>query len=200
VLESLDALLPRVDAVIVLDQVAELNCGVVTESVRGAIAQRAIRNPKVVFWADSRRHIRAFRHVIIKPNQFESVGRDNPPPGETVELEELAVAIRQLRRQTAAPVFATRGPQGMLVSDPELTIVPAVCVEGPTDPTGAGDSATAGSVLALAAGASPAEAALVGNLVASITVEQLSTTGTAQPQQLLPRLQWWQQQQAEEPS
>ena len=76
----------------------------------------------------------------------------------------------------------------MLVSDPQPILVPGVRVEGPTDPTGAGDSATAGAVLALAAGAALPEAALVGNLVASITVEQLATTGTASPEQLPPRL------------
>ena len=79
----------------------------------------------------------------------------------------------------------------MLVSDPEPTLVRGVQLDGPTDPTGAGDSATAGAVLALAAGASLAEAALMGNLVASITVEQLATTGTATPEQLPPRLAMW---------
>jgi sugar/nucleoside kinase (ribokinase family) len=79
----------------------------------------------------------------------------------------------------------------MVVTDPEPTIVPGVRVEGPTDPTGAGDSATAGAVLALAAGAELPEAALIGNLVASITVEQLATTGTARPDQLPERLRLW---------
>ena len=95
-----------------------------------------------------------------------------------------------------APVFATRGADGMLVTDPEPTVVPGVALEGPTDPTGAGDSATAGAVLALAAGATAPEAALVGNLVASITVQQLATTGTAQPEEVLKRLTLWQQQRA----
>jgi sugar/nucleoside kinase (ribokinase family) len=67
-------------------------------------------------------------------------------------------------------------------------------VEGPIDSTGAGDSATAGAVSALAAGATLPEAALVGNLVASITVQQLATTGTAQPEELVPRLAIWQAQ------
>jgi sugar/nucleoside kinase (ribokinase family) len=61
----------------------------------------------------------------------------------------------------------------------------------PTDPTGAGDSATAGAVLALCAGATLHEAALVANLVASITVQQLATTGTARPDQIGPRLAMW---------
>jgi hypothetical protein len=45
--------------------------------------------------------------------------------------------------------------------------------------------------LALAAGATLPEAALVGILVSSITVQQLATTGTASPDELVPRLEMW---------
>ncbi|HOX33340.1 MAG TPA: PfkB family carbohydrate kinase, partial [Spirochaetales bacterium] len=72
--------------------------------------------------------------------------------------------------------------------------VPAIRVEGPVDPTGAGDSFTAGALLALAAGASPLEAALVGNLVASITVRRLGETGTARPEELFGALALWKEQ------
>ncbi len=73
------------------------------------------------------------------------------------------------------------------------TLVPGYPVEGPIDVVGAGDSATAGIVSALLSGASRLEAAAVGNLVASITVQQLGTTGTANPRQVIDR---WQQTQA----
>ncbi|NQU20259.1 MAG: carbohydrate kinase [Candidatus Nealsonbacteria bacterium] len=195
ILASLDALLPRLDAVVILDQVEEPDCGVVTAEVRRALADRAECHPGVVFWADSRRHICQFRRTIIKPNQFEAVGRHDPVPGDNVPLDDLAAAVARLRSETGAAIFATRGAEGMVVSDPELTLVPGVRIEGPTDPTGAGDSATAGATLALAAGADYAEAALIGNLVASITVEQLATTGTARPDQLASRLERWQSQQ-----
>ena len=152
---------------------------------------RAERFPKVVFWADSRRRIRRFRRVIIKPNQFEAVGIVDQTPDKKVELDRLCAAVAALRREIGGPICATRGAEGMLVSDPQPTLVPGVRVDGPTDPTGAGDSATAGAVLALAAGAALPEAALIGNLVASITVQQLSTTGTARPEQLPPRLDVW---------
>jgi sugar/nucleoside kinase (ribokinase family) len=152
--------------------------------------------PQVVFWADSRRRIRQFRKLMIKANQFEVLGRENPPPGQSVPMDALAEAMDRLRRQTAAPVFVTRSDDGMVVSDPEPTLVPAVRVNTPTDPTGAGDSATAGAVLALTAGAEVPEAALIGNLVASITVQQLATTGSARPEDLAPRLAMWRRQQA----
>lgn len=191
ILGALDALLPQIDALIVMDQVEEPECGVVTARFRQALADRAPRWPKVVFWADSRRRIREYRNVIIKPNQFEAVGCDNPLPDDKVEFAELEAALGPLRQRIGGPIVATRGAGGMVVSDPELTVVPGVRVEGPTDPTGAGDSATSGCVLALAAGASLPEAALVGNLVASITVQQLATTGTARPEELVPRLALW---------
>jgi bifunctional ADP-heptose synthase (sugar kinase/adenylyltransferase) len=197
IIASLDALLPELDAVIALDQLEEENCGVVTSAVVAALADRARRYPKVVFWADSRRRIKNFRGVIIKSNQFEAVGLENPLPGERVDQQRLCEAVVQLRKTVGAPIFATCGPEGMLVSDPELTRVPGVKLEGPIDSTGAGDSATAGAVSALAAGATLPEAALLGNLVASITVQQLATTGTASARQLPPRLEVWQAQRKE---
>lgn len=190
-IESLDTILGQLDAVIVADQVEEEECGVVTTQVRLCLAERARRHPDVVFWADSRRRIRRFRGLIIKPNQFEAVGRENPPPDATVAFDELADSLAPLRREIGAPICVTRGREGMVVSDPEPTLVPGVRVEGPIDPTGAGDSVTAGAVLALAAGADLCEAALIGNLVASITIQQLATTGTARPDQLPDRLQTW---------
>jgi rfaE bifunctional protein kinase chain/domain len=190
-IQSLDALLGQLDAVIVADQVEEDECGVITAQVREALTDRAKRYPKVVFWADSRRRIRRFRGVIIKPNQFEAVGRENPPPDAAVDLDELAAAMAHLRAEAGAPICVTCGAGGMAVSDPEPTHVPGVRVDGPIDPTGAGDSATAGAVLALASGAQFPQAALIGNLVASITIQQLATTGTARPDQLRERLEMW---------
>ena len=134
--------------------------------------------------------------MIIKPNQFEAVGWENAPPDASVGIDDLVRAVRRLRHQTGAPVVVTRGVEGMLVSDPEPTLVPGVRVSGPIDATGAGDSATAGTVLALAAGATLPEAAVVGNLVASITVQQLATTGVARREELPPRLNMWLQQTA----
>ncbi len=191
IIESLDLLLGELDAVIIADQVEADGCGAVTAGVREAAAQRARDFPNVIFWADSRAHIADFRDVMIKPNQFEAVGREKPLPGETVPLEKLLPAVERLRDGSGAPVFVTCAGRGMIASDPEMTLVPAVTVPGETDTTGAGDSATAGAVLALVSGATCPEAALVGNLVASITIQQLAVTGTARREELPPRLDMW---------
>ena len=65
-------------------------------------------------------------------------------------------------------------------------------VEGPIDIVGAGDSFTAGMASALAvatADTTLVQGAIVGNLVASITIQQIGTTGYATPEQLLQRLE-----------
>jgi len=197
IIEALDAVIPQVDAVIVADQVEADDCGVVTRRVRNAIAGRARRNPNIVFWADSRTHISLFRNVIIKPNQFEVAQVPNPLPGMEVDLGTLQFGLERLRASVGAPVVATRGEKGAIATDPEVTQVPGVHLDCEVDPTGAGDSMTAGCVLALAAGAQLPEAALVGCLVASITVQQLATTGTARRDQLPGQLEFWLKQRQE---
>ena len=194
VIEILDQLLKDIDAVIIADQVEEDDCGIITSRMRGRLAEQAKRHPEIVFLADSRTHIRLFRNLIIKPNQFEAVDHSNPLPKERIDLERVKRALPDLRAETGAPVYATLGERGALVTDPQMTLIPAVRIEGPTDPTGAGDSTCAGAVLALASGASLPEAALIANLVASLTIQQLAMTGTAKPEQLPGRLELWRKQ------
>ena len=196
IMEHLRELLPQVDAVIIADQADEPECGVITTGIRDALAQMAGEFPDVVFWTDSRRRIGLFRNVIIKPNQLEGVRAAFPDHKGQVDDELVLKAGRALYAQSKKPVFFTRAECGMLVFDENgCQAVRGVRVEEPTDPTGAGDSATAGSALALSSGSTLAEAALVGNLVASITIQQLGVTGTASPKELCARLELWREQQ-----
>jgi bifunctional ADP-heptose synthase (sugar kinase/adenylyltransferase) len=191
---ELERILPQVDALLIMDQVDAADCGVVTTALRNRVAELAKQFSKVIFWADSRRFIRQFRNTMIKANQFEAVHRLNPAVGEEISQDELRRLIPSIRAETGAPVFVTCGDRGILVSDPEVNLVPGIKVTGPVDPTGAGDSASAGAVMSLCSSATPAEAALVANLVASTTVQQLGTTGTANPDQVRAALAVWHQQ------
>ncbi len=197
IVEALAAQIDRVlddgalDALVIMDQVELPDCGVVTRWLRDKLSDLGAQHRQVLFWADSRRFIRQFRNVMIKPNQFEAIGRINPLPGDEVTQTDLKRVIPRLRAEAGVPIFVTWGEKGMFVSDPEVRLIPGVSVRGPIDPTGAGDSATAGAVLALTSGATPAEAALIANLVASVTVRQLGITGTAQPADLEDALVQW---------
>lgn len=202
-IELVESVVSQVDAVIVLDQVDASDCGNVTASVREALSELARHHQELVFWADSRSHVKQFRDVIIKPNLREATGRsdwDESELGSDIRHgipTEILAALSALRQQARAPVFLTCGAGGLIVSDPQPVHVPGVRIAGPVDVTGAGDSVTASAVLSLAAGASLADAALVGNLVASITIQQLATTGVARPEEVVERLGLWHEQHGE---
>jgi bifunctional ADP-heptose synthase (sugar kinase/adenylyltransferase) len=189
IIAELDAVLPEVGAVIIADQVQERNRGVITDRIRDFLADRAGRYPDTVFFADSRTRIGEFRRVIIKPNAGEAarhLGAEADP--ERGAVDQAAEHAARLALRTGRPVFVTLGANGILVyEDGRATHVPAIPVEGPIDIVGAGDSTVAGAVSALSVGATCPEAALVGNLVASITIQQLGTTGTATPEQVKQR-------------
>jgi rfaE bifunctional protein kinase chain/domain len=188
IIAGLQKVLPEVDGVIVVDQVAEEQLGVVTPAFRSELAELAAEHPDKVFFADSRAHIGDFRGVMIKPNRREAACCLGLAGEESTTLEELAELGQQLAQRNRQPVFITLGADGMWVcSDRSADRVEGIALTGPLDFCGAGDSATAGLVAALCAGATPLEAAVVGNLVASITVQQVGTTGTATPGQVLQR-------------
>jgi rfaE bifunctional protein kinase chain/domain len=188
VIARLRTLVPKVDAVVVADQVPERNCGVITDRLRGEIGQLTLRYSDKIFAADSREHIGLFRHVIIKPNRREAILAVWPDWKGKFTLEVARECGAELFRRNQKPVFLTAGSQGIfLFTEKGCQHVPSVPVEGQIDVVGAGDSVMAGLVSALGSGADHEEAALLGNVVASITIQQIGTTGTATPAQVRER-------------
>jgi sugar/nucleoside kinase (ribokinase family) len=197
VLARLRALWPRLDALAVLDQVSEPDCGVITGAVRAGLEALAQADPGTWALADSRERIGLFRNLALKPNERECRRAAGEPGQPTPPLAEAAALLAQ---RAGRPVFCTTGDAGVLVAVPgglAPATIPAYPVGGQVDTVGAGDSATAGILCALAAGHSPQQAAAFGNLVASITIQQIGTTGTASPDQVRAR---WREVQAAAPS
>jgi len=197
VIAHLRTLVPKVDAVVVADQVQERNClpdllpGVITDRVRDEIGRLALRYPGKVFAADSRERIGLFRHVIIKPNRREAILAVQPDWKGEFTLEMARECGAELFRRNQKPVFLTAGSQGILLFTAKgYRHIPAVPVEGEIDIVGAGDSVMAGIVSGLGSGAEPEEAGLLGNIVASITIQQIGTTGTASPAQVRERFDY----------
>lgn len=189
IIDRLSDWIERVDGIVVADQVPERNCGVLTDRGRAALAELALSHPGKVIAVDSRMRIGEFAHAILKPNSHEAaqavLGEKAPADVDRATAEACG---RELNRRTGQPVFLTVGSDGVLVFDHQgMTHVPGIPVSGPIDIVGAGDSCMAGIAASLCCGAAPADAALVGNLVASITIQQIGTTGTATRQQVLDR-------------
>ena len=186
-LEHLDQVFAATAGLIVLDQVNEDGLGVVGAAVRARLAELARRDPGKLIFVDSRAHIGRFTCGTLKPNAHECLAWLGRPP--TDNLAALVAAVAELSVRTSRPLYCTLSERGMLVVEPggQPVHAPGYPVAGPVDIVGAGDSATAGIVASLLAGATRVEAAAVGNLVASVTVQQLGTTGTASPAQVIAR-------------
>jgi sugar/nucleoside kinase (ribokinase family) len=138
---------------------------------------------------DSRERIGLFRNAWLKPNQSECI---RAVPGVAAGPEQVRHCAVELARRCQGPVFCTLGDRGIMVVDSRVAcerveVIPTYPVSGPIDIVGAGDSSSAGITCALACGVTLAEAAAFGNLIASITIQQIGTTGTATADQVRER-------------
>ncbi|MBI3921967.1 MAG: carbohydrate kinase [Armatimonadetes bacterium] len=188
IIQSLRSVCSQMTAVIVSDQVQERNFGVITDAVRKELSLISRELPDTVFIADSRNRIGEFTNLSLKPNKFEAYRAIHGDDSESVEAGEAARLAVELQRQNGRPCFVTLSEQGILaVEEGTVIYLPTLRQTGPIDIVGAGDSVMAGIALSLCSGATPLEAAMIGNLVASITVQQIGVTGTASRAQVLQR-------------
>ena len=184
-IELLDEAWPQLDALLVLDQVSEEDCGVVTARVREHLAKVAGDDPAKFVLADSRERIGLFRNVCVKPNQRECLALVS-----NAEPNDLDHAAHVLTDKANCTVFCTLGSHGIMVFKKRTnhSYVSAYPVSGPIDICGAGDSCSAGIASAMVSGLTHEQAAAFGNLVASITIQQIGVTGTATPEHV--RARW----------
>jgi rfaE bifunctional protein kinase chain/domain len=164
------------DVVIAMDQVPEPANGVLTPRVKAALADLARTHPQKVFIADSRTCIGDFRGVRIKTNRSELARHF----GVAEAGADVAALAARWSRDTGQDVFVTLAADGvMAASGGRVTHVPGIPAPPPIDVTGAGDAALAHIAMALAAGATPHEAAELGNLAGAVVVRKIGTTGAA---------------------
>ncbi|MDP8224008.1 MAG: PfkB family carbohydrate kinase [Candidatus Lernaella stagnicola] len=184
-LERVAARLPELDALIVNEQVGN---GIHSPYLRGKLRELLEAHRDKIVIVDSRNHSEAYPAAILKINDHEAarLAGYEYPVGALVLKENALEAARLLHRRIGRPVFITRGARGLIVADESgLQEIPGIQVLGRIDPVGAGDATLAGIASALAVGATAAEAAVFGNIVAAITVLKLRQTGTATPAEVL---------------
>lgn len=167
------------DVIYVADQAETDNGGLISPVLREVLDQAARAHPEKIFFVDSRRRIDQFRQMILKPNEDEAAEICQQRFAD-------ARAYAALRTHTKAPLlFVTHGGSGVTwVDDTQEHFLVTERIAKPVDICGAGDSFSAGCGMALAAGATPAEAAYFGHAVASVTVMKKGT-GTATPAEIL---------------
>jgi rfaE bifunctional protein kinase chain/domain len=172
VLAALRGLRERVDAVLVSDYGFGL---VGPELAQAAVA--LARRRRVPVTVDSRCALLGFHGMTaVTPNEPEveaalgiTIGNDRR------KLE--AAGRTLLRRLGVAAVLITRGSDGMALFEPGTPTlhIPIYGSDQVADVTGAGDTVIAAFTVALAAGATPAEASLLANYAGGIVVMKRGT-------------------------
>ena len=180
-LAALEKQLPRADAVIVGDY----GKGVVTQSLLNPIKElcreRGIwlsLDPKPVH------HLNLSNLSLITPNRKETfeladLSDDTRNANPLADKNLMLCAERLLNELRPAVLLITLGELGMLLCQrgQKPFHIPTVAQEV-FDVSGAGDTVIASFTLAIAAGASPVEAAMVSNHAAGIVVGKVGTAIT----------------------
>lgn len=180
---NLRALAPKMDALIVMDQVDIPDTGVVTAAVRKAVNEIAAAFPDLTILADSRRGLAGWPPVIFKMNAKELGALTGQDVSDVAAVERVAA---ELALKNGRPVFITLAEKGMVGASRESIThhTPSLPIRGEIDIVGAGDSVSANLTTALAAGADIPEAIELASAAASIVIHQLGTTGSASVENL----------------
>lgn len=184
VLRALEFVLSGVQAVIVNQQLPR---GIVSDGVAKGINRLVEICPDQVFIVDSRDYSERFEKVVYRFNAHEAArlcGRKQPPD-QGVRLEDAKYFAKRIFEMSGKPVFVSRAARGSVVHwDGRTDVIPGIQILKKTDPVGAGDTSVSAIAGALAAGATPHEAAILANFAAAVTVQKLRTTGTASPEEI----------------
>lgn len=174
VLKNIEKALPEYDAVIL----SNYHIGTLTPKVIERTIELANKYDKKVI-VDAQKNLGSYKNITSMtpnlPDTQKSVGF------EIENEQDLKKAGDKLLSETnAEAILITCGADGMFVTEKnnKYTKIPVFNKSEVFDVTGAGDTVTAVYSLALAAGADPVYAALIGNVAASIVVRQLGCATT----------------------
>ena len=186
-LRRIDVLLPQADAV----SVGDYGKGVVTQPLLDALKERCRAQGKWLSLDPKPVHQLDLRGLsLLTPNRkeaFELAGLGdttrNADPSADAQL--MKVAERLLADLSPALLLITLGELGMLLCRRGAAPyhIPTVAQEV-FDVAGAGDTVIASFTLAIAAGASPVEAAIFSNHAAGVVVGKVGTA-TVTPEELV---------------
>jgi rfaE bifunctional protein kinase chain/domain len=169
-LAAIDRCIPRVDGVIVEDY----GKGVLSRRLAAA-AMRRFQSARVPVTVDPKVELAPYRGAsLLKPNLREAEEISGVAVNDRADLDRAVARLR--RRIGGGNVVVTRGPDGMTLyeGDGPGVDVPTVAREV-FDVQGAGDTAIAALSLALRAGASLVEAAVIANAASGVVVGKVGT-------------------------
>ncbi|MBP7212053.1 bifunctional hydroxymethylpyrimidine kinase/phosphomethylpyrimidine kinase [bacterium] len=175
VISNLEAAIKDYDAIILSDY----HIGTLTQNIIDKTVELAKKDNKVVV-VDAQKELDKYKGVTSMtpnlPDTQKFVGffvKDDETMNKAGKI--------LLDASKAKAVLVTCGSKGMVVfnSNGDITPIPVFNKSEVFDVTGAGDTVTAIYTLALASGAEPEYAAVIGNIAASIVIKQFGCATTS---------------------
>lgn len=174
IISAIEKLIPEHDAIILSDY----HIGTLTDNIIKSVISTSQKSNKIVI-VDAQRDLHRY-------NGITSMTPNLPDTQKHVgfylkDKADYILAGNRLLKETNAPaVLITCGDNGMVVVEKggKYTHIPVFNKSKVFDVTGAGDTVTATYTLALAAGAEPVYAAIIGNIAAGIVVKQFGCATT----------------------
>jgi bifunctional ADP-heptose synthase (sugar kinase/adenylyltransferase) len=179
--QKLCEIVPHMDAVVIVEQFDNEEFGILAPEIKECLNELALTHGDIYFLADSKKYADKYSNMFLKCNQHEFLNTllGDSNPGLSSHPKNDIIALTK-KISNARGTFVTMGEEGIVVNHSgKIYQVNALPVALPIDTCGAGDSATTGIILAMCMGYGVCEAAMLGNIVASITIAQLNTTGVA---------------------
>ena len=175
VLKQIERAIPEHDAIIL----SNYHIGTLTPNIIQETIRLANQHNKIIV-VDAQKELEVYKNVTsMTPNLPDT----QKAVGFFIENEEdLKRAGDKLLKETnAKSILITCGADGMFVARAHgnYTKIPVFNKSEVFDVTGAGDTVTAVYTLALATGADPAYAAIIGNIAASQVVKQFGCAVTS---------------------
>lgn len=174
VIEQMEKAIPIHDAVILSDY----NIGLLTENVINKAIELCKKHNKIIV-VDSQKDLNRFQGVTsMTPNQPDSEKEVGFFIKDTETLQQAGKAL--VNKTNADSVLITLGGDGMALfeSNGNFEKIPVFNKTDVFDVTGAGDTVVAVYTLAMAAGLSKKDAAVLGNLAASIVIRYFGCATT----------------------
>lgn len=181
VAQRVSAAVPRARVVLVSDYLK----GTVTSAVMDAIRTQRARGAPLLVDPKIAHLDRYAGATIVTPNHHEAEAATHLRIRTDADARVAARAFRD--RARCEGVLITRGEQGMWLCTPEAEGAVSAAAREVSDVTGAGDTVVATLALALAAGATPGEAAVLANHAAGLVVGKFGPA-TVSPEDLLQAL------------
>ena len=173
-IDAIKKMIPSHDAIILSDY----HIGTLTDNIIKTVVEIANSHSKLVI-VDAQKDLDRYKGVYtMTPNLPDTQKHVGFFLNNKEDFKKAGKAI--IDQVNAGNILITCGAEGMVVveKDGKYTHIPVFNKSKVFDVTGAGDTVTATYSLALAAGADPVYAAIIGNIAAGIVVKQFGCATT----------------------